>query len=359
MDATAMPRVGSSATADAQAAPAAQAAVAAPRERCAASSDGGVVAVGRCCGEGGGGAETSWEALDASAPSGAVYPPLALPPAGVAAPAPPAAAFPTASVSLDDESAPLCAPSPRRVPSPMHAAAPPDMQSSASGAAPLPAGPAPCRGFGFGLGSLTVCGLSFSACTLDAGAFGACSDVCGSGWSDEEEVPCQGRREIQQRLALLIEELFSLHDLNGDGVLEETELVRLNETVAVLHEGEHACEGGVVEAKYRRLFRERLDPDGNPVPFEIFRRYMKKLLCELDTNEAAQEMMMEQFVAEARLARQVGPFSACANAGRNVATPLALPLTSCFDFGSCRRREPSPELLLERAASRAAPVTLA
>jgi hypothetical protein len=95
-----------------------------------------------------------------------------------------------------------------------------------------------------------------------------------------------------------------LHDLNGDGVLEESELIRLNETVAQLHQGDRA-DSEAVEVKYRALFRSKFDPEGRPVPLSTFRAYIVELLSELDSQEDAQEMILEQFIAEAGLARHV------------------------------------------------------
>jgi hypothetical protein len=108
----------------------------------------------------------------------------------------------------------------------------------------------------------------------------------------------------ESKIERLTQELFRLHDLNDNGVLEESELIRLNETLTLLHHGAgeraDAC-----EAKYRRLFREKFDPDGRPVPYETFRTYIRELLPELDKHLEAQEMILEQFIAEARMARTV------------------------------------------------------
>lgn len=45
---------------------------------------------------------------------------------------------------------------------------------------------------------------------------------------------CLGLPPVQ---AALIAELFSLQDLNSDGFLDEEELVKLNEKIAMLHYG--------------------------------------------------------------------------------------------------------------------------
>jgi len=98
--------------------------------------------------------------------------------------------------------------------------------------------------------------------------------------------------------------LFRLHDLNSNGLLEEEELVQLNSKVAMLHYGKDT-DLVAVKAKYRALFREKLDAEGRPVPYPIFRRYVLQVLDGLDPDPLAQEMIVEQFSAEARSARAV------------------------------------------------------
>lgn len=105
-----------------------------------------------------------------------------------------------------------------------------------------------------------------------------------------------------QRLEELISELFRMHDLNGNGVLEEKELVKLNEKIAAVHHGD-GVDKAAVKAKFRSLFREKLDPQGLPVSPDVFRKYILQLLGELDSHEDAQEMIAEQFIAEALTAR--------------------------------------------------------
>lgn len=108
----------------------------------------------------------------------------------------------------------------------------------------------------------------------------------------------------QQRLEDLFQELFKLHDLDGNGAMEENELIRLNEQIAVLHHGPDAdlCD---VRLRYRELFRTRLDPKGDGiVNYEAFQKYAREVLESLDPDVEAQEMILEQFVAEARSARQ-------------------------------------------------------
>jgi len=105
-----------------------------------------------------------------------------------------------------------------------------------------------------------------------------CIEVC----SRSQEICSRSHLEDQEvKIERLTKELFRLHDLNDNGVLEESELIRLNETLTLLHHGAgeraDAC-----EAKYRRLFREKFDPDGRPVPYENFRTYIRELLPELD-----------------------------------------------------------------------------
>mmetsp|Transcript_66530 Transcript_66530/g.171224 ORF Transcript_66530/g.171224 Transcript_66530/m.171224 type:complete len:223 (+) Transcript_66530:175-843(+) len=106
-----------------------------------------------------------------------------------------------------------------------------------------------------------------------------------------------------QRIEDLVKELFTVHDLNGNGMLEEMELVTLNEKIAVLHHGQD-LDTTEVRQKYKALFRSKLDPEGKPVPFQTFRVYAHEVLEGMDTDPEAQELILEQFVAEARSACQ-------------------------------------------------------
>lgn len=104
------------------------------------------------------------------------------------------------------------------------------------------------------------------------------------------------------QLERLLRDLFRLHDLNGNGLLDEQELVQLNSQVAVLHRGKGADLLEVSE-RYRSLFREKLDPEGRPITYSTFRAYLLKVLDGIDPDPLAQEMIVEQFAVEARSAR--------------------------------------------------------
>lgn len=110
----------------------------------------------------------------------------------------------------------------------------------------------------------------------------------------------------------LLQKLFRVHDLNQNGVLEELELIQLNKKVALLHYGKDV-DLAAVKTKYQELFRNRLDPEGQPVSYQTFRRYMVEVLSEIDEDERAQEMIMEQFVAEACQARAAFHFPSLAS----------------------------------------------
>lgn len=132
-------------------------------------------------------------------------------------------------------------------------------------------------------------------------------DWCGDGPSEHSSGSPSGKKRAKgsqpgPQLEHLLHELFRAHDLNGDNMLDENELIKLNEAVAEVHDAE---DGETVRKKYSVLFREKLDPEGNPVPYAKFRAYMLDMLDEIDRHENAQEMMVEQFLAEARLARTV------------------------------------------------------
>jgi hypothetical protein len=107
----------------------------------------------------------------------------------------------------------------------------------------------------------------------------------------------------QERHEELFRELFRLHDLDGNGTLEENELVQLNEQVAVLHHGPGA-DLQAVRQRYRELYRTKLDPQGiGFVNYVTFQSYAREVLDRLDPDAEAQEMILEQFVAEASSAR--------------------------------------------------------
>ena len=99
------------------------------------------------------------------------------------------------------------------------------------------------------------------------------------------------KEQQKQRIEELLLQLFKLHDLKSDGLLEEGELVKLNEKVAMLHYGKDT-DKSVVRAKYTGLFRENFDPDGKPVPFSVFRQYMLQVLTEIDPDLPVQETLV-------------------------------------------------------------------
>lgn len=106
----------------------------------------------------------------------------------------------------------------------------------------------------------------------------------------------------EARVHALLYELFRLQDLNSDGYLQEDELVLLNERIAILHYGE-GVDIAEIRQRYTTLFRERLDPSGSPVPFSTFCDHMVEVLGNIDRDFNAQEMVVEQFIVEASLAR--------------------------------------------------------
>jgi len=110
------------------------------------------------------------------------------------------------------------------------------------------------------------------------------------------------------QLEAMTKELFNLHDLNGNGSLEEGELVHMNEMIAVLHTGE-MTDIDAVKTKYSGIFRDQLDPDGDSVCFEKFRMYTFKELDRLDPDEHAQTMIVAQLIAEATLALETFSYS--------------------------------------------------
>jgi len=110
----------------------------------------------------------------------------------------------------------------------------------------------------------------------------------------------------------LLLELFRLHDLNGNGCLEEIELIKLNEKIAMLHYGKDV-DKQAVKTKYRDLFRTKLDASGQAVLYPTFRAFMQGVLDGIDPDVEAQEMILEQFIAEARSAREAFYWSSMAS----------------------------------------------
>jgi hypothetical protein len=108
--------------------------------------------------------------------------------------------------------------------------------------------------------------------------------------------------ELDNSVEGLILQLFRLQDLNGNGFLEEEELVQLNKKLAMLHTGKDVDKEAVKE-KFQRLFRRSLDANGEPVPVQTFSTHIREVLNAIDTNEQAQEFILEQWVLEAELAR--------------------------------------------------------
>jgi len=109
--------------------------------------------------------------------------------------------------------------------------------------------------------------------------------------------------EMETSIADLIQELFDIQDLNGNGKLEESEVIQLNKKIAQLHYGQHA-DLEAVAVKFTAVFREGLNPSGMGVPFSTFQMYMQRVLDENDPDPYAQFFVIEQLVLEARSARE-------------------------------------------------------
>lgn len=120
-------------------------------------------------------------------------------------------------------------------------------------------------------------------------------------------LPCSVKRG--QELEALIQQLFKKQDLNGDGVLEEAELIKLNQRISYLHHGRDDTKEQSVKENMTKLFREHLDVRGNAVVYPLFREYILHQLDAEDRDERAQIMIVEQWIAEADSGRAA--FSLC------------------------------------------------
>merc|ERR1712072_546125 len=108
---------------------------------------------------------------------------------------------------------------------------------------------------------------------------------------------------LSEQIETLMMTLFRLQDLNGNGVLEEAELIKLNEKIAMLHYGKDT-DRQIVRDKYHDIFHTQLSPDGEPVKYPAFRKYMLQTLYELDPDKPSQEMILDGFVIEAKEGRE-------------------------------------------------------
>eukprot|EP00931_Biecheleriopsis_adriatica_P013850 TRINITY_DN115366_c0_g1_i1.p1 TRINITY_DN115366_c0_g1~~TRINITY_DN115366_c0_g1_i1.p1 ORF type:complete len:207 (+),score=44.89 TRINITY_DN115366_c0_g1_i1:46-666(+) len=125
------------------------------------------------------------------------------------------------------------------------------------------------------------------------------SQFCPDDAEEDEVSPVKADDQLEE----LVSKLFELHDLRQDGKLDQRELVKLNEKIAKLHYGKKKFDKEEIKTRYETLFRDKLDASGRPVPFKVFRKYMLSLLNEMDTDRNSQEMILEQFIAEAQSAR--------------------------------------------------------
>ncbi|CAK0865533.1 unnamed protein product, partial [Prorocentrum cordatum] len=115
----------------------------------------------------------------------------------------------------------------------------------------------------------------------------------------------------------------------------EEELVQLNEKIHVLHHGPDA-DLSEVRRKYQELFREQLDPNGKPVPYETFRRYLRDMLDGLDPDPESQELILEQFIEEARSGRRAFAIPALSRESdlKVVSSPASATATSANASGT-------------------------
>jgi len=125
----------------------------------------------------------------------------------------------------------------------------------------------------------------------------------GSGHRQLRPVPEEPRA---QRLEALVRQLFNLQDLNNDGVIEEADLASLGDRIGRIRQGKGFNSAAIRTTGRALLHRERLDAFGRPVPYPIFRKCVLRILQELDSDEQAQELILEQFVSEANVARGRG-----------------------------------------------------
>eukprot|EP00927_Polykrikos_kofoidii_P063467 TRINITY_DN58290_c0_g1_i1.p1 TRINITY_DN58290_c0_g1~~TRINITY_DN58290_c0_g1_i1.p1 ORF type:complete len:233 (-),score=37.96 TRINITY_DN58290_c0_g1_i1:90-728(-) len=169
-------------------------------------------------------------------------------------------------------------------------------------------------------------GSAFSECAREAHNSRVCTDAeyttASTEMLDEIDVTPPRAKRRGYRLNESLRELFRLQDLNGNGLLEEVELVKLNEKIAMLHVGD-ALDRGAVRRRYSGIFRDQLDADGRPVTYGVFRTYMLDILDGLDPDEPTQVMIVQHLIAEADLALETFPASLKIRPGFLAALPEA------------------------------------
>lgn len=122
----------------------------------------------------------------------------------------------------------------------------------------------------------------------------------GGGYGVPQTRPTAAAREAH--FESLLKQLFQLHDLNGNGSIEEDELIKINEKISMLHYGKDTDKQAIRE-KYSTMFREKFDAQGQPVGYDTFRRHTLQMMQGIDSSRTAQEMMLEQFIVEAESGR--------------------------------------------------------
>lgn len=150
------------------------------------------------------------------------------------------------------------------------------------------------------------------------------------GTGDDGETTHRLNTHRSGRLEGLMKELFRLHDLNGNGLLEEVELVKLNEKIAILHCG-YDTDRAAVRERYSSIFRDRMNPQGQAATYATFRGYMYEILDGLDPDEPTQTMILQQLIAEADLALAAFPASLKIRCGTLASLPMQKPPLQVVD----------------------------
>eukprot|EP00929_Paragymnodinium_shiwhaense_P005941 TRINITY_DN10865_c0_g2_i1.p1 TRINITY_DN10865_c0_g2~~TRINITY_DN10865_c0_g2_i1.p1 ORF type:complete len:215 (-),score=55.92 TRINITY_DN10865_c0_g2_i1:234-878(-) len=166
-----------------------------------------------------------------------------------------------------------------------------------------------------------VCKRTAWSTCLDGGAFDSLHQEHDG---DDDSTPRTPRSNRSDRMEGLMRELFKLHDLNGNGLLEEVELVKLNEKIAILHCG-YDTDRAAVRERYSAIFRDRMNPQGQAATYSTFRQYMYEILDSLDPDEPTQTMILQQLIAEADLALAAFPASLKIRCGTLASLPMQKP----------------------------------
>lgn len=103
-----------------------------------------------------------------------------------------------------------------------------------------------------------------------------------------------------------MQELFRLFDVNGNSDLEKAEFDDVIGKVSILFGGKDS-RSDAARASFDDVFRNKLDDESWPLPYQVFRTRVLRLLSMLESDAKAQTAILQRFINETRKARAEFP----------------------------------------------------